>query len=83
MNSISLPHANELRKEKILNDKFFLKVQEQILKFKSHGEVHVVCDKHVCSENELHYCLNILDSLEYNHSFYLNSHGIKTLKVTW
>ncbi len=83
MENVKLPQASELSKEKNVSDKFFLKVQAQIIKFKSHGEAQVVCDTHVCTKNELYYCLDILDSLGYKHNFYFNSHGIKTLNVTW
>ena len=79
----TLKSASELRIEMKVSDSYFLRVAEEINRYKNTGRVVDLCGSHICNSAELQYAVDKLKGLGYTVSFGQNSHGVKTIIIIW
>lgn len=80
---VMLKPAKELKKEMKVSELYLVRVSEAIDRFKNKGKVEINCGYYSCTEAELQYAIGELTKNGYKHSFGRNSHGVRTLIVTW
>ena len=78
-----LRSAKELRNEMKVSNAYLLKCADKIEQFKNTGRAVMTCGSFSCTIAELKYAVDELENKGYTCTYGANSHGVRTLIITW